>query len=63
MTGRIHVTVRTVYPDDYAISPDCTAGRHVVCDGEALDVEYRTPTACECDCHQDDEAEPVGGVR
>jgi hypothetical protein len=61
----VHVTVRTVYPDDYAISDDCKAGRHISCDEVAPDVEYpNTPTSCECDCHQDDDdLEPTGGVR
>jgi hypothetical protein len=47
------VRVRTRYPDDYAVSPDCQVGKHVACSGDAWDVVDDVPTACECDCHDD----------
>lgn len=47
--------VRTRYPDGYAISPDCQAGKHTACVGEAWDVTEDAPTGCECDCHTQDE--------
>lgn len=47
------VRVRTVYPDDYALSPDCTAGKHVACSGDAWDELWDALSRCECDCHGD----------
>lgn len=35
----------------YVLSPDCTAGKHRACSGDAWDVVADEGTGCECDCH------------
>jgi len=34
-------------------SPDCWAGKHRACSGDAWDEDTDAPTPCECPCHQD----------
>lgn len=33
------------------LDPDCVAGKHPACIGEAWDDEADKPTRCECACH------------
>jgi hypothetical protein len=36
---------------DGAFNPDCEAGKHHVCPGDAWDSEADEPTDCACECH------------
>jgi hypothetical protein len=33
------------------LSPDCEAGKHRACSGDAWDVAVDEPRRCECSCH------------
>lgn len=35
----------------WPVSPDCHAGKHTACTGDAWDLEEDRPTACDCACH------------
>lgn len=38
-------------PSPLAINPECQAGKHRVCFGQALDDTTDQIVACECECH------------
>jgi len=33
------------------VNPDCKAGKHDACFGDAWDFEKDQPAPCECNCH------------
>jgi hypothetical protein len=44
------------------ICPECAAGKHINCTGEAWDNEADAPTECECVLHVWLDPDDVGGL-
>lgn len=41
------------------VNPDCTAGKHPACRGDAWDLLTDSPAPCSCTCHSPDSSAAV----